>query len=71
MAHLRAVDYRVCLLNITQFSKGEGITEDVLGDIFDALGVTSPKPNLVMDAEPGVMPPSCYGTRDRTNAPGS
>jgi hypothetical protein len=57
MAHLRTVDNRTCLLDITQLGQRKGVADDVLGDILDALGVSRLKPHLVMDTESGVVPP--------------
>ena len=57
MAHLRTVNNGTGILDITQLGQRKGIADDVLGDILDALGVTRLKPHLVMDTEPGVVPP--------------
>jgi hypothetical protein len=52
MAHLRTVDNRTGLFDITQLGQRKGIADDVLGNILDALGVTSLKPHFVVDTAP-------------------
>lgn len=52
MAHLRTVDSRTGLFDITQLGQREGIADSVLGNILNALGVFRLKPNFVMNDEP-------------------
>lgn len=52
IAHLRTVDSRTGLFDITQLGQREGVADNVLGNILNALGVFRLKPNFVMNNEP-------------------
>ena len=70
MPHLRTVNHRSSLLDITQLGQRKGIADDVLGDILDTLGVSRLKPHLVkyevfFQSAPGVL---VHVVKSRDNA---